>query len=346
MRVALAVCTMMVVVVFSGCGLSKRGTAVTGEFEGRDCGLYAVGRDWLVYSWSPPNRLSSPVHLVTRRLSTGAETELEANWKGGGLDIDGSTLVYTRRPQGSQTTELIAYDLESQRSTIIAEGPTMSSPVVSGGMVAWATQDEAGVRVIATTFTSGGFVSTIQDSGRPSNASDIRPRLSGSNLVFLRRVSMMENYTLMHHDMVSGITTALPVELLNLVEFDISGNWVIYSAPWEEAIHGYNLVEKVEKRLADAPRLREGPVIRNDKIAWMSHIPKEEFEPIGGRPLIGEQDFRNLHVVDIGSGRVKTLTKNQFMLRRPEFSADGKVYSMLPRAMTTSPDQIADVMRY
>lgn len=225
MRVAFALSTIMVVVFLAGCGLSKRGTAITEEFEGRDCDLYAVDGDWLVYSWSPPNRLSSPVHLVTRRLSTGAETELEANWYSAGLDIDGSTLVYTRRPQGSKTTDLIAYNLDSQRSTIIAQGPWISSPVISRGKVAWATQDAADGFVIATASASGGFVSTIQDSGRPSNASDIRPQLSGSNLVFFRRVSVMENYTLMHHDMVSGITTALPVELLNLVTFDISGNW-------------------------------------------------------------------------------------------------------------------------
>jgi hypothetical protein len=162
----------------------------------------------------------------------------------------------------------------------------------------------------------------------------------------LRQNSSSRTYTIMLHDMVSKVTTSLPINLPESLEIDISGNWIVYAKSSENMIFGYNIVDKVEKRLAEESRLRDGPVVGNSKVVWVSHVPKEKFKPIAGRPLINERDFRNLHVLDMDSGRVKTLAENQFMLRRPAFDTDGKIYSLLSRTVTTGSAQVMEIIRY
>ncbi len=330
----------------AGCGLFNRPEAVTAEFEGRDADLFAVNGEWIVYSWSPPNDTGRPIHLVIRNLSTGKETELEADWWGRGLDVDGSTLVYTRRSASGQGMELLAYDLNSGSTTTIAQAEAVSAPTVSGGTAAWETRDASGRRAIAIATTRGDDVRIVDASGRTENDSDSRPRLSGGHLVFLRQDLSTRSFALMHHDVNAGTTEALPVRLGSRVSLDVSGDWVVFSTPEQGGIQGLNLRSNAEAALASTPRRIEGPVVRGDFVAWVSHVSKEDFRPIAGQPLIDERDFRNLHVLDIGSGRVKTLTENRFMLRGIEIGLYGGVYAIVPRTVTASPDQISDIVRF
>lgn len=329
----------------AGCGLLSRSETLTAEFEGRDCGLYEVDGSWLVYSWSPPNEQSRPVHLVARNLTTGQETELESDWYGSGLDVDGATLVYERRAPSGGDRAIVAYDLESQTSTTVVTGEVWE-PQVSGETVVWVMRDAENSKRIAKGSTGGGYSAPINDPTRSQGVSDLRPRLSGNNLIFLRHDLSTRDYSIMHHDLSSGLTARLPVELPSITSIDVSGDKVAFSVPPENSLHVYDLSEKTNTRYGITPRKREGPVIRGDMVAWISHMPEDEFTPIAGQPLIDELDFRTLNVMDVKTGGVRTLAQDRFMLYRVRIGANADVFVGIPRSIDPGPGRITDIVRY
>ena len=86
--------------------------------------------------------------------------------------------------------------------------------------------------------------------------------------------------------------------------------------------------------------------MRGNLVAWTSYMRSEDFRGLSGQPLIDERDFRTLHVTNFDSGKVITLTNDQFMLSLVRVTGDRRIYARLPREVTASPDRITDVVRF
>ena len=331
-------------VVLASCVGCSGPSIVTEEFEGRDCEYYHVEGNWLVYGWSPPGNLGSPIHMVARDLTTGTETELESDWHGKGIDLEDGILVYTKRAGGG-AVNLVAYDLQVGTGTTFYRGQ-VSGFDVSGSTVVWGAKDETDSRVIAIGTTQGGAVRLIQDAARPKSASDTRARVSGNHVAFCRRDLSTSVYTLMVHNLNSGTTEALPITLSSAPGFDLSGDTIVYRKKDDEAFYVMNLSDRKERWLVDVPYLSEGPVLNGNTVAWISHMPPEEFKGIAGQPLINHADFRDLNVLEIDSGKQKTLISEQFGLRRVSITDDKRIFVLLPREVTASPSRITDIIQF
>lgn len=338
----LSACT----IVFVGCGFGSGPTIVTAEFEGRDCEYYHVDGNWLVYGWSPPGNLGSPIHMVARDLTTGAETEIEGDWHVSAIDIQDGILVYAKRTGGGEVN-LVAYDLQAGTSTAFYRGQ-VSGLDVSGSTVVWGGKDETDSRVIVIGTTFGGGVRLIRDAARPKSTSDTRARISGNHIVFCRQDLSTRVYTLMVHNLNSGTTEALPFALSSPYGFDLSADSIVYRKKDDDAFYVMNLADREERWLVDVPylSLREGPVLNGNIMAWLSHMAPDKFRGIAGRPLIQHTDFRDLNVLNIESGRQRTLIDEQFRLRRVRIADDKRIFALLPREMTTSPSRITDIIQF
>ncbi len=328
-----------------GCGLFTGPNAITGEFEGRDCALYAVDEDWLVYEWSPPVPMSRPLHLVARNLASGVETELEANWHGSTIDLSDGLLLYGKNVGGSGEVELVLHDLNAQTSSVVHRGKA-NNPKISGRTVVWQSMNEAGQRAIAIMSIAGGVPRFIDDAGRTESVSDTAPRISGNNLVFLRRDLRTRAFTYMYHNVSAGTTEALPIASPHWSSFDLSGDRLVYMKEGEEAFYMMDLGTRTEQLLLDVARRREGPVMRGNIVAWTSHMPADEFKGIASQPLIDERDFRSLHALNVDTGKSITPIRDQFMLRRVRITDDRQIYALVPREITTSPAAITDVVQF
>ncbi len=333
----------VLVLLFVGCGSGPK--AITGEFEGRDCGLYAVDADWLVYEWSPPVPMSRPVHLVVRNLASGVETELEPDWRGSTLDLDGGYLLYGKNVGGSGEVELVLHDLNAQTSIVLHRGKPNNARI-SGRTVVWETRNDAGQIVIAIASIAGGAPRFIDDAGRQESVSDTAPRISGNNLVFLRQNLTTREFTFMYHNLSAGTTETLPIASPSWTLFDLSGDSFVYMKQGEEVIYLMDLKTRAEKALVEAPRRMEGPVMRGNIVAWTSHMRAEDFKGIGGQPLIDQRDFRSLHALNVDTGKSITPIRERFGLRRVRISDDRQIYALVPREITTSPEAIRDVVRF
>ena len=331
------------VLLLAGCGSGP--TIITGDFEGRDCGLYAVDADWLVYEWSPPVPMSIPVHLVARHLASGVETELESDWHGATLGLDGGYLLYGKNVGGSGEVELVLYDLNAQTRNVLHRGKLYSARI-SGRTVVWQTRNDAGELVIVIASVAGGVPREIKDAGREERVSDTAPRISGNNLVFLRRNSTTLEFTFMYHNLSTGTTETLPIASLSPFSFDLSGDTFVYTKEGDDVIYLMDLATRVEKALVEAPLRMDGPVIRGNIVAWMTHMPAEDFKKIGGQPLIDERNFRTLHALNVDTGKSITPIRDRYMLGRVRISDDRQIYALVPREITTSPGEIKDVVRF
>ena len=334
----------VLVLLLAGCGFGSGPKAITGEFEGRDCELYTVAGNWLVYAWSPPVPSSRPIHLVVRDLSTGVETELEPDWYAPGPIADNGLLVYAK-PAGGGDRNIVVYDLQAQTRETLYTGK-VSDLAFSGSTVAWQTLNGDGSRVIALMPVRGGSLRLIEDAARPEQGVDSAPRISGSRLVFLRRDLSTSEYTIMLHDVSVGTTEALLMAVPSSPSFDLSEGRLVYIKKGEDVIYLMDLDTRVERALVEVPRRTEGPVIRGNIVAWTSHMRAEDFKGIGGRPLIDERDFRTLHALNVDTGKSITPIRDRYMLGRVRISDDRQIYALVPREITTSPGEIKDVVRF
>lgn len=334
-----------VVIVCSGCGLFGGPKVITSDFQGRDCGIFTGLGDWLVYSWSPPVDLSRPVHLVIRNLATGRERELEADWYGNELAISGDMLVYESHQKGSDESDLIALNLRTDERTVLSRG-RISNPVIAGETVAWQAHDGEGQSMITIGPVSGDYATTIMDSGRPTYASDTWPRLSPRHLVFLRFDMQERTRSIMYHEIASGTTERLPIDVPERTQLAVAGDYVVYGKGDDDVIYRMDFATKTEEKLVDAPRRSAGPVAYGPLVAWTTTMAPEKFEKIPGEPLIDARDFRSLHLHDMRSGRTKTLISDTFMVNRPTINNDGSVFALVPRGIVPGPDRITDIVQF
>ena len=331
-------------IVLAGCTGCSGPSIITEEFEGRDCGYYHVDGNWLVYGWSPPGNLGRPIHMVARDLTTGTETELEGDWHGHGIDLEDGILVYAKRA-GDGEVNLVVYDLQANTRTSFYRGQ-VSGLDVSGSTVVWGARDATDSRVIAIGTIYGGTVRLIQDAARPKSATDTHARVSGNRVVFCRRDLSTNVYTLMVHDLNSGTTEALPITLYSNCGFDLSGDTIVYRKKDDKAFYVMNLSDRKERWLVDVPYLSEGPVLNGNTVAWVSHMPPEEFKGMAGQPLIDHRDFRDLNVIKIDSSKQKTLISERFGLRSVSITDDKRIFVLLPREVTASPSRITDIIQF
>lgn len=331
-------------VVLAACG-GGGPEIITAEFEGRDCSLYVVDEDWLVYEWSPPVSESRPLHLVARNLATGVETEIESDWWGRAIDIDRGVLVYDARKRYAPESDLVAVDLATQTRTSIYRG-LVSGAQISGNTVVWGARNEADQRVIAIGSSSGGGHRLIEDADRPPSAADTQPRISGTNVVFHRMNLADRKPVLMHHDLESGTTRALPIVWPTTSGFDVYGETLVYTKTTDGEICKMNLANPVEEVVIDVSRRVDGPIVYDDRLVWIGHVSEEEFKPIAGQPLIDERDFRTLFVLNLDTGKYRRLSELQYGLRRPRISNDRKLYFLKPRVFSPGSSEITDIARY
>lgn len=342
MRVCVFLC---VSAAFSeGCNFGASSKAITGDFEGRDCELYAIDENWLVYAWSPPVPLSRPIHLVVRDLSSGVETELEPNWWSPPLVVDNGLLVYFKLAGGG-TKNVLVYDLQAQTRETLFTGKAVGL-ALSGSTVVWVTSKDDGSSAIAIAPVRGGAIRFIEDGNRPDRASDSAPHISGGDVVFLRKDPATGERTLMHHNMNTGATVTLPITSPSPFGFDVSEGRVVYMRENDDVFYLMDLDTHNEQTLVEVARRREGPIMRGNIVAWMSHMRAEDFKGIAGRPLIDQRDFRSIHAMNVDTGKIITPIRDRFGLQSVRVSDERKVYALVPRKMTTSPDAISDIVRF
>lgn len=341
MRFAIGRLAVLSVAVFAlaSCSPGDDYTGISTKHENRFVTTYAVDSEWIAYAWSPPNNTKRPVHLVAENRATGEEIEIESNWSGVHLDLDGGILVYKKRNPGS----IMAYNLAGGEAVTVATGE-VGRPTVSQGTVVFETRTPAGMSVVASAPVSGAFQIDHGMEDRPENVQDSVPKISGQRVVWMRRNLSTGRYALMTYDLRMDETGELPIEHPGRFRFDLDGNTVAFARSGQIGIHDIESGETTV--IAEGVDFVDGPAISGGTVAWAEAISEARFRPVGGEPLIDHRDFRDLKTWSFRSGSVATKAESVFMLRRVSVGPDGGVYAVVNRDVSTEPSTVADLVRF
>lgn len=325
--------------VFASCSPGDNYEGVSTKHDGRFVSAYDVSEEWIVYAWSPPNDTKRPVHLVAENRVSGEEIEIEPNWMGVHLDLDGGILVYEKRNPDS----IVAYNLTGGEAVTVATGQ-VGRPSISGGTVVFEMRTAAGLNVIASAPVSGAFQIEHGLDERPENVHDSMPLISGQRIVWMRRNLSTGRYVLMNYDLRMDETHELPIEHTSNFRFDLDGNTIAYVKG--EQVGVYEIEAGNTTVIAEGIDVSDGPVIADGIVAWAEAISEARFRPVSGEPLIDHRDFRDLKVWSFRSRDVATKAESVFMLRRVRIGPEGSIYAVVNRDESTGPTTVADLVRF
>ncbi len=310
---------------------------MTADLSGRRVHEFVVSGQWMVYCWTPASTSGSPNHLVARNLSTNAETEIENPWPGGGLAMDGSRAVYVMRATGKNAgpDTVVLCDVSDGSRRDVAQAQRIRELDISGNRLVWVQDIERGSAVAVMDLN--GTTPQLLDPVTGYYAHE--PRIDGDHVVWARG-KPNQGFSLFAHNIATGVTHSLNVENAGRDAADVSDGFVVYFAKDNDiwTLYAHKLDTGESRAIAQVERYIDGPSVREGLVAWIDHVPKEEFKPLAGHPLLDERDFRNLYCYDAGRGKARLLAANIFALSRPYVGDDGHVYATAQRQLHTAHD--------
>jgi hypothetical protein len=197
---------------------------------------------------------------------------------------------------------------------------------IAGPYAVWAVQYGVGSDIMLANLDTGE-TKRISEGGEEGTTQNRFPAAGDAVIAWEARDLAEDSSKIVAYDVASGEKKT--IEIANEAPvISVSGRRVAYAVKTGGGrdIRVYDLETGADTLVASCSRFTAGPSIEGDAIAWCEHISKERFKGVPGQPLIREDEFDDVYVHNLKSGKKKRIAEALLTSGSQVILSGGSVY--------------------